>query len=287
MVKLVNTNGMLLALGAAAGLMGGAAGAAEIVPESRDSMLMVTFANLGYTAGYEGDGADPILLSSDALDSEDDFFVFDDMFYGPDGFDRINTGSFSAEQDVTFEPGLMGFDFSAFATVSGDANPLITIDNDMFVYFSVSEDTSATLTVEYDGDTNVGDDAVGCRLREVGPGSDPVVLDTLFNLGAFPDGPGMIEMEVELIAGKRYRFYVDSHARSLVTVGANESSINVTLALPCPADFTGEGDLNFLDVSAFLKAYGNMDPSADFEEDGNFNFLDVSAFLAAYGDGCP
>ncbi len=286
----MNTNGMLLALGAAAGLMGGAAGAAgaaEIVPESRDSMLMVTFANLGYTAGYEGDGADPILLSSDALDSEDDFFVFDDMFYGPDGFDRINTGSFSAEQDVTFESGLMGFDFSAFATVSGDANPLITIDNDMFVYFAVSEDTSATLTVEYDGDTNVGDDAVGCRLREVGPGSDPVVLDTLFNLGAFPDGPGMIEMEVELIAGKRYRFYVDSHARSLVTVGANESSINVTLALPCPADFTGEGDLNFLDVSAFLKAYGNMDPSADFEEDGNFNFLDVSAFLAAYGDGCP
>ena len=56
---------------------------------------------------------------------------------------------------------------------------------------------------------------------------------------------------------------------------------------PCPADLTGEGDLNFLDVSAFLSAFGNMDQAADFEEDGNFNFLDVSAFLAAFGDGCP
>jgi len=30
-----------------------------------------------------------------------------------------------------------------------------------------------------------------------------------------------------------------------------------------------------------------MDPIADFEADGSFNFLDVSAFLAAYGMGCP
>lgn len=55
----------------------------------------------------------------------------------------------------------------------------------------------------------------------------------------------------------------------------------------CPADLTGEGDLNFLDVSAFLSAFGAMDPVADFEADGNFNFLDVSAFLAAFGAGCP
>jgi hypothetical protein len=55
----------------------------------------------------------------------------------------------------------------------------------------------------------------------------------------------------------------------------------------CPADLTGEGDLNFLDVSAFLAAFGASDPIADFEPDGNFNFLDVSAFLAAFGAGCP
>jgi hypothetical protein len=55
----------------------------------------------------------------------------------------------------------------------------------------------------------------------------------------------------------------------------------------CPADFTGEGQLNFLDVSAFLSAFGNMDPAADFTGEGQFNFLDVSAFLSAFGMGCP
>ncbi len=55
----------------------------------------------------------------------------------------------------------------------------------------------------------------------------------------------------------------------------------------CSADFTGEGDLNFLDVSAFLTAFGNQDPSADFTGEGQYNFLDVSAFLTEFGNGCP
>lgn len=59
------------------------------------------------------------------------------------------------------------------------------------------------------------------------------------------------------------------------------------IAPECPADLTGEGSLNFLDVSAFLSAYSAMDPAADFVVDGQFNFLDVSAFLNAFGMGCP
>ena len=55
----------------------------------------------------------------------------------------------------------------------------------------------------------------------------------------------------------------------------------------CPADLTGDGNLNFFDVSAFLTAYNAMDPVADFNNDGNFNFFDVSAFLTAYNAGCP
>lgn len=55
----------------------------------------------------------------------------------------------------------------------------------------------------------------------------------------------------------------------------------------CPADLATDGMLNFLDVSAFLSAFGSQDSSADFVPDGMFNFLDVSAFLAAYGAGCP
>lgn len=55
----------------------------------------------------------------------------------------------------------------------------------------------------------------------------------------------------------------------------------------CPADLTGDGKLNFFDVSAFLNAYNAMNPVADFTGDGVFNFFDVSAFLGAYNAGCP
>lgn len=57
-------------------------------------------------------------------------------------------------------------------------------------------------------------------------------------------------------------------------------------ATPCPADLTGEGDLNFLDVSAYLAAFGAGDLAADFTGEGDFNFLDVSAFLAEFAAGC-
>ena len=56
---------------------------------------------------------------------------------------------------------------------------------------------------------------------------------------------------------------------------------------PCPADLTGDGVLNFFDVSAFLSAYNAQLPEADFTGDGLLNFFDVSAFLGAYNAGCP
>jgi len=54
-----------------------------------------------------------------------------------------------------------------------------------------------------------------------------------------------------------------------------------------PADLTGDGQLNFFDVSAFLSAFASNDPQADFTDDGEFNFFDVSAFLQAFAAGCP
>jgi len=58
-------------------------------------------------------------------------------------------------------------------------------------------------------------------------------------------------------------------------------------AADCPADLTGDGMLNFFDVSAFLSAFTAMDPAADFTGDGMYNFFDVSAFLGAFTAGCP
>lgn len=58
-------------------------------------------------------------------------------------------------------------------------------------------------------------------------------------------------------------------------------------ASACPADFTGDGVLDFFDVSAFLGAYNANDASADLTGDGQFNFFDVSEFLSLYNAGCP
>jgi hypothetical protein len=56
----------------------------------------------------------------------------------------------------------------------------------------------------------------------------------------------------------------------------------------CPADLTGDGDLNFFDVSSFLTLYKDGDPAADLAEPfGVFNLFDVSAYLALYNAGCP
>ena len=72
---------------------------------------------------------------------------------------------------------------------------------------------------------------------------------------------------------------------------ANENAIVVLvpedLAPDCPADLTGDGVLNFFDVSTFLSAFGTQQPPGDFNDDGLFNFFDVSAFLSAFSAGCP
>jgi FG-GAP repeat len=60
-----------------------------------------------------------------------------------------------------------------------------------------------------------------------------------------------------------------------------------TSSEPCLADLTGEGKLNFFDVSVFLTFFQLNDPIADFTGDDQFNFFDVSEFLNAYAEGCP
>lgn len=55
----------------------------------------------------------------------------------------------------------------------------------------------------------------------------------------------------------------------------------------CTADLTGDGTLDFFDVSAFLNAYNAGDSVADLTGDGVFDFFDVSEFLNAFNAGCP
>tara|TARA_R110000737_G_scaffold2923_8_gene8801 strand:- start:61860 stop:63512 length:1653 start_codon:yes stop_codon:yes gene_type:complete len=95
-------------------------------------------------------------------------------------------------------------------------------------------------------------------------------------------------VSVELPEVGDYAIIIDSeNTNNIQLYGLTVSFTTLDLPDECPADLTGDGNLNFLDVSAFLAAFGNQEAVADFQPDGSFNFLDVSAFLTAYGDGCP
>jgi hypothetical protein len=55
----------------------------------------------------------------------------------------------------------------------------------------------------------------------------------------------------------------------------------------CQADFTGDGALDFFDVSGFINAYNAQSPEADINGDGVFDFFDVSAYINLFSAGCP
>ena len=99
---------------------------------------------------------------------------------------------------------------------------------------------------------------------------------------------GQSEIQLaELPAPGQYFFVVDnSNVNNIQTYSIG--MIVGTLVLPdCPADLNGDGLADFLDISAFLIAFANLEPLADLNDDGNYDFLDISAFLIAFADGCP
>jgi hypothetical protein len=55
---------------------------------------------------------------------------------------------------------------------------------------------------------------------------------------------------------------------------------------PCPADFNGDGFLDFTDFDDFVSAFENGLTSADFNGDGFLDFTDFDDFVSAFENGC-
>jgi len=55
---------------------------------------------------------------------------------------------------------------------------------------------------------------------------------------------------------------------------------------PCPADFNGDGFLDFTDFDDFVAAFEGGDPAADFNGDGFLDFTDFDDFVASFEAGC-
>ena len=54
----------------------------------------------------------------------------------------------------------------------------------------------------------------------------------------------------------------------------------------CPADFNGDGQVDFFDYLDFVVAFDNEDPEADFNGDGQVDFFDYLDFISAFDSGC-
>lgn len=54
----------------------------------------------------------------------------------------------------------------------------------------------------------------------------------------------------------------------------------------CIADFTGDGVVNFFDISFFLSAFNSMELTADLSGDGVLDFFDISLFINSLAKGC-
>lgn len=55
----------------------------------------------------------------------------------------------------------------------------------------------------------------------------------------------------------------------------------------CPADITGDGQLNAFDAQDFVARFIGSNDYADYNFDGELNYFDVAEFLNAYFGGCP
>ena len=66
-----------------------------------------------------------------------------------------------------------------------------------------------------------------------------------------------------------------------------EACLSIETTAVCIADLNDDGELDFIDISTFVSAFGNADPIADLNNDGQHDFIDISAFVAAFTAGCP
>ena len=114
-------------------------------------------------------------------------------------------------------------------------------------------------------------------------------VETLTNTNGWEDVEYNIEDYVSLNLAFRARIVVaDGGGNSTVEGGVDAFAISSEVCdASCIADITGDGVLNFFDISAFLSAFSAGDLAADFTGDGMLNFFDISAFLTAFSDGCP
>jgi hypothetical protein len=73
-----------------------------------------------------------------------------------------------------------------------------------------------------------------------------------------------------------------------VNVGTQGYGLVITggVATLCPADFNGDGFVDFFDYDSFVEAFEAGNPFADFNADGFIDFFDYDGYVEAFEVGC-
>jgi len=195
-------------------------------------------------------------------------------------------------------------DGSGLCYVTGNGGPEANndVDNGTTILTSPVMDASGDATVVsyarwYDNTLgSVQDDAFVVQVSD-DAGSSWSVLESVGPTGSETAG-GWIEKEFSLsdVPGFalnnqfQIRFSAsDNGTQDVVEAGVDAVSLSQLdcSGNSCDADLTGDGELDFFDVSEFLALFGSGDLAADFNNDGALDFFDVSEYLALFGAGCP
>jgi hypothetical protein len=75
-------------------------------------------------------------------------------------------------------------------------------------------------------------------------------------------------------------------AMDLVPLVNDSAEDTINAMVPCPADFNGDGNIDTLDVLAFLNAWADRSADADFNGDGAVDTLDILDFFNSWAGGC-
>ncbi len=116
---------------------------------------------------------------------------------------------------------------------------------------------------------------------------DGEVFDPFGNAFCFASGATTHQLTLSQCTGAQvFRCVVTNSCSSAI-------STEVTLSFfdPCPADFDGDGTVDFFDYDAFVVCFeGGACPdgkTADFDNDGTVDFFDYDAFVQAFETPCP
>jgi|GEM_PF-2532637 len=102
-------------------------------------------------------------------------------------------------------------------------------------------------------------------------------------------GPFSVSMQLDAGAGRHVQWGFEVIGPCVWITDADQFGsvvIKTVSSNPCPADFNGDGFLDFTDFDDFVGAFEAGAATADFNGDGFLDFTDFDSFVAAFEAGC-